>query len=61
MRTYLDKCPCGSGKSADLEFDARGYELGFMCAKCRKAKLAKYRPEVLSDPGYEADEPFEED
>lgn len=59
MRNYLEKCHCGSGLGAEMEFDARGIELGFMCDKCRAERLRQYRPEVLSDPGYEVDEPIE--
>ena len=44
------------------EYDARGIYLAFVCDKCRQAKLAKYRPEVLTNPAYECDEPiYEED
>ena len=42
-----------------IEYDARGYALGRVCDKCVKQKLSKYRPEVLTDSDYEADEPFE--
>ena len=38
------------------EYDARGIELCRVCDKCRKAKLARYRPEVLTDSQYEADD-----
>lgn len=44
------------------ENDARGIPLARVCDKCRGAKLAKYRPEILS--GYDqsdVDEPIEED
>lgn len=41
------------------EYDARGIEIGRVCDKCRKAKLARYRPEVLTDPNYETDEPID--
>lgn len=58
-RNYLEQCPCGSGLEAQLEYDARGIELGYMCEKCRKEKLAKFRPDVLSDPNYWTDEPIE--
>lgn len=42
------------------EHDAQGIPLCRVCDKCRKAKLAKYRPEILS--GYsqaDVDEPIE--
>lgn len=49
-------CPCGSGKPSWWEHDARGIPLARVCTDCRKAKLKGYRPEVLTDPSYEADE-----
>ena len=54
-------CYCGSGKESRWEHDARGIPLCRVCDKCRKAKLGRYRPEVLSDPDYETEEPVEED
>lgn len=58
-REYLEECPCGSGKEARLERDARGIPLGYMCEKCIREKKKGYRKDVLEDPGYEADEPIE--
>ena len=46
-------CPCGSGKPKFPCFDARDIFLCYACDDCAKAKLAKYRPEVLSDPNYD--------
>lgn len=43
------------------EYDARGIPLARVCAKCRKEKLKGYRPDVLTDPNYWADEPIEEE
>lgn len=43
------------------EYDARGIPLARVCDKCREAKLGTYRPDVLTDPDYWADEPIEED
>ena len=53
-------CNCGSGLESHWEYDARGIELDRVCPKCKDEKLSKYRPEVLSDPNYEADEDIEE-
>ena len=39
------------GEDSWWEYDAQGIELCSVCDKCRKAKLAKYRPEILS--GYD--------
>ena len=44
-----------------LEYDARGIPLRYVCQKCRAAKLATYRPDVLSNSNYWSDEPIEED
>lgn len=54
-------CPCGSGRDSRWQYDARGIELCRTCTACHKTKMAQYRPEVLADPGYEADEAIEED
>ena len=43
------------------EIDARGVYLARVCDRCVKAKLSRYRPEVLSDPHYPHDEAIEED
>jgi len=42
------------------EYDARGIYLCRVCDKCEVAKLSKYRPEVLTNSNYHADEPIEE-
>jgi hypothetical protein len=52
-------CMCGSGMERKAEFDARGIFLTYACPKCRKVKLSEFRPEVLTDPNYECDEPIE--
>jgi hypothetical protein len=49
-------CNCGSGLNSWWESDARGIPLARVCDACIDEKLAGYRPEVLSDPNYEADE-----
>jgi hypothetical protein len=54
-------CPCGSGKQSWWEHDARGIPLCRVCDECRKEKLSRYRPDVLTDPNYWTDEPVEED
>jgi hypothetical protein len=53
-------CRCGSGKESTWAYDAQGIELCRVCDKCKKEKLAKYRPEILT--GYDqsdVDEPIE--
>ena len=45
-----------------VEYDGRGIPLTFVCAKCRDAKLSRYRPEILT--GYnqaDVDEPIDEE
>jgi len=54
-------CPCGSGKLSTWAYDARGIPLCRTCPKCHARKMKGYRPEVLEDPNYEADEAIEED
>jgi hypothetical protein len=54
-------CPCGSGKLSHWAKDARGIELCRVCEDCEETKLSKYRPDVLTDPNYWADEAIEED
>lgn len=43
------------------EADARGIFLTYVCGQCRASKLAKYRPDVLRNPNYEADEDIDEE
>lgn len=53
-------CDCGSGEYSEWEHDYHGIELCRACSKCRKRKLAKFRPEVIN--GYsqsDMDEPIE--
>lgn len=57
MRT----CPCGSGLHRRPRYDARGIFLCYTCEKCHDAKMARYRPDVLTDPNYWADEAIEAD
>lgn len=52
-------CVCGSGVESEWAYDARGIPLCRVCPTCEKRKLSRYRPEVLDDSNYEADEPIE--
>jgi hypothetical protein len=54
-------CNCGSGLERDEQHDARGIFLCFTCDKCEREKLSRYRPDVLTDSRYWADEAIEED
>jgi hypothetical protein len=49
------------GDGSWWEYDARGIPLARVCRECREMKLRRYRPEVLRDPNYEANEPIEEE
>jgi len=61
MADRFRPCPCGSGEGSWWENDARGIPLARVCDKCRKRKLAGYRPEVLTDSRYECCEAIEGD
>tara|TARA_R100000152_G_C6767965_1_gene193298 strand:- start:637 stop:831 length:195 start_codon:yes stop_codon:yes gene_type:complete len=55
----LDQHFCNRGESW-VEYDAQGIYLCRVCADCVEAKLATYRPEILT--GYtqaDVDEPIE--
>jgi hypothetical protein len=54
-------CKCGSGKGHYALYDARGIFCAYVCDDCVEEKTAQYRPEVMSNPNYEADEPIESD
>jgi hypothetical protein len=54
-------CPCGSGKDSWWEYDARRIPLCRACDDCVDEKLSHYRPDVLTDSNYWADEPIEEE
>jgi hypothetical protein len=59
-------CSCGSGRTREELLDARGIFCCYVCPSCEAEKRrdlawrvqhqlgGPYRPEVLSDPGYEA-------
>jgi len=62
MATYDGKpCPCGSGLMSRWVNDARGIPLARCCDRCRQRRLAEFRPEVLTDPGYETTEDVDAD
>lgn len=50
----------GKGDGSWWEYDARGIALCRVCDGCRAEKLSRYRPEVLSDSRYHADEDISE-
>lgn len=54
-------CPCGSGLPRTARHDARGIFLRYTCAKCHVKAMSGYRPEVLTNPNYHADEPIDEE
>lgn len=57
----IKTCSCGSGLNRTAHYDARGIFLTFACDKCEKEKLSQFRPDVLTDPNYPANEPIEEE
>jgi hypothetical protein len=54
-------CPCGSKKPSTWQNDARGIPLCRTCPDCHEPKMARYRPEVLTDGNYQADEDIDDD
>lgn len=54
-------CPCGSGKPSSWSYDARGIPLCHTCHDCHEEAMKRYRPEVLTNSHYSADEPIEPD
>ena len=55
----VDKCHCGSGLPRRPEYDGYNIFLCYVCDKCRKAKMAGFRPDIKER--YVCDEPIEED
>ena len=55
------KCHCGSGEYSEEVYDAKGIYVTRVCSKCRSEKLKGFRQEIFDDPGYECDEPIEEE
>jgi hypothetical protein len=45
----------------EVQYDARGIFLTYTCEDCHDCKMAAYRPDVLTDPGYWTDEPIDDD
>jgi hypothetical protein len=54
-------CPCGSGLPSHWQYDARGIELCRTCDICHDEQMKSYRPDVLSNPSYWADEAIDDD
>lgn len=52
-------CSCGSGLESWELYDARGIFCCRVCDRCEDEKTARYRPEIFTNPHYEADEPIE--
>jgi hypothetical protein len=50
------KCTCDSGEWGEEQYDARGIYLTITCPSCHDDKMSVYRPEVLTNPNYEATE-----
>lgn len=53
--TNCDHTPANSWP----EYDARGIYLCRVCDQCQSEQLAQFRPDVLTNPSYHADEPIE--
>lgn len=57
----MKPCPCGSGQARRELVDARGIFCTFVCDACEARKRQGFRPDIFSNPSYDADEPIEED
>ena len=57
----MKRCRCGSNLYDRAQYDARGIFLDYTCNECHAQKMSKFRPEVLTDPNYDHDEPIEEE
>ena len=53
----LTQCPCGSGEYPEALYDGHGIFLCYACPKCKKKKVAGYRPDIFQH--YECDEPID--
>jgi hypothetical protein len=50
----MKECNCGSGLPRRELNDARGIFAGFVCDRCERRKRGQFRPEIFSDPNYDA-------
>lgn len=50
-------CPCGSGETRQPTFDGHGIFLTFVCSKCKKDRMATFRPDIMKR--YQCDESIE--
>ena len=54
----MSECNCGSNLPAYWLYDGYGIALCKACDKCKRLKLSRYRPDIMS--AYEADEPIDD-
>ena len=55
----LQECPCESGEYPHALYDGHGIFLCYVCAECRKEKVAGFRPDIFEP--YDCDEPIDEE
>lgn len=55
----MSGCDHTDGRETWWENDARGIPLGRVCDECVTGFLAKFRPDVLTNPRYWHDEPID--
>ena len=48
-------CICGSGLPYEEIYDGNGIYVTKVCAKCRKERLSKFRPEIMRRPYLQRD------
>jgi hypothetical protein len=56
-----NNCYCGSGRTQEPTYDARGIFCFYACDECRDTKKAGYRHDIFTDPNYWHDEPIDEE
>lgn len=57
----MKPCPCGSGQPSSWQYDAQNIPLCRTCDRCHDIKMGRYRPNVLTESDYWADENIEGD
>lgn len=56
MKNPDETCVYGHVHTKSAQYDARGIFLTYTCDACHDHKMRRYRPDVLTDPSYWADE-----
>lgn len=57
----MHECTCGSGQDRRALYDARRIFAAYICDVCEREKRRRFRAEIFTDAGYDADEPIDGD